>query len=44
LLLFGSVAQATTLVGFHHGFIHWCHKLPKYDAYETRRPDFSGGA
>lgn len=43
-LLFRSVAQAADLIGLQNGFIHRCHRLPKYDAYEIHRPESSGGA
>jgi len=34
LLLFRGVAQATDLISLHDGFIHRCHRLVNYDAYE----------
>lgn len=43
-LLFRSVAQAADLIGLQDGFIHRCHRLENYDAYEIPRPESSSGA
>ncbi len=43
-LLFRRVAQATLSVGLKNGFVHRCHRLVNYDAYEIHLPESSGGA
>ena len=42
--LFRSVAQAADPIGLQNGFVHRCHRLVNYDAYEIRRPESSSGA
>ena len=43
-LLFRRVAQATVSVGLQNGFVHRCHRLVNYDAYEIHLPESSVGA
>lgn len=40
-LLFQTIAQTTTPVVFHDGFIHGRHRLRNYDTYDMRSPESS---